>query len=78
MSERAENEAMAMALLCRMELVECGDDQGMARAICQHLGLTWEMADDVRDAYNFEPNWPTFPRLADAIATLLEAAGVEP
>lgn len=44
----------------------------IARAICEHFGVTWEMVD--RAAFC---SGPCDKDVADALATLLEAAGVE-
>ncbi|MEK9809967.1 MAG: hypothetical protein VW362_05935 [Candidatus Nanopelagicales bacterium] len=60
-----------------------GGSTEIARAIVDHLGLTWEMVDDLTDLAEITRKWehPDYSRnatrTADAIATLLEAAGVE-
>ena len=49
-----------------------------ARAICEHLGLTWDMVAAIRTtADHMGPIDRQARDGADAIATLLEAAGIE-
>ena len=57
------------------------DDEGasqLLRDIAEELGLSWEMAEAVRLAWKICPSLPHLSATWSAIATILEAAGVEP
>ena len=50
-------------------------EPAVAHAICEHLGITWE---DVKAVREWTDEYPTMaPDLSDALATLLEAAGID-
>lgn len=78
MSERGE--ALLDALYYN---VHTGQGREVALAICEHLGLTWEMLSDFDhitcggNRHDDGCAGCLMGAVADAIATLLEAAGVE-
>lgn len=49
----------------------------IARAICEHLGITWDDAWDLSDSASGKVRIQALERAHAAYATLLEAAGIE-
>lgn len=58
-----------------------GSGQGIARAICEHLGITWEMVSELHHTYCGSDHrkgniYCAVCEASNALATLLEAADI--